>query len=349
VKRESKSNSDGNQSMTKYIGMDLHKNFLQIAVMDSYGTVLENTRIENDMEKIDGFFQNTDRDNTKIVMEWYSVWYNIYCRLKDDKKMDVILSNPIKTKAIASAKIKTDKIDARVLADLLRGGYIAQCYVPDKEVINLRDLVRHRDFLVRTRTKIKNKIHGVLLMNGIKLDARKPFSKRYIWELKEMNNYRIDSYLAVLESLDIQIKRVSEKIADAAKKDSMAKLLVTIPGIGYYSALLISSEIGNIERFSDSHRLCAYAGLVPSTHSSGGTTYNSIITKTGSGHLRWVLTECVHTHIRYEKDSNITRFYNKLAKKKGTAKATVAAASKLLRVIYCMLKEAGNTSITVRK
>ena len=92
-------------------------------------------------------------------------------------------------------------------------------------------------------------------------------------------------------------------------------------------------------RFPDSYHLCSYAGLVPSTHSSGGVTYHGNITKTGSKHLRWIMLECVHAHIRTDKSSNITQFYQRLAKKKGNSKAAVAAASKLLRVVYWVMKE----------
>ena len=90
------------------------------------------------------------------------------------------LSNPIKTRAIASAKIKTDKLDAVKLANLLRGGYISECYVPDKRIIELREIVRHRGALIRMRTKLKNKIHGILLMKGIKIINHHPFSIGYI-------------------------------------------------------------------------------------------------------------------------------------------------------------------------
>lgn len=319
-----------------YIGMDLHKNYLQIAVIDNDGRLLQNTRVENDIEQIGSFFK--DIDDAKVVMESSSVWYNIYSYLKE-RNLDVILSNPLKTKAIASAKIKTDKIDAKVLADLLRGGYIAQCYVPDKRTMELRELVRHRAFLVRTRTKLRNKIHGILLLNGIKITGMTPFSQKYIEELHQLGHYRIDGYLRILESLDFEIYHTSKKILASAKKDEVARHLMSIPGIGYYSALLISSEVGDISRFADSHQLCSYAGLVPSTHSSGGMTYHGRITKRGSAHLRWVMVECIRSHIRHEPDSNITKFYNKVAKKKGKAKATVAAASKMLRIAYWIMKE----------
>ena len=266
----------------------------------------------------------------------------LFCRiLSKEKHLDVVLSNPIKTKAIASAKIKTDKLDALKLADLLRGGYIAKCYVPDRRIMDLRELVRHRLALVRIRTRMKNKIHGIMLMKGVRItDDVHPFSHMYIEKLKGMNDYRINGYLRIIESLDSEINDVSRKIRLYVKENDIARLLMTIPGIGYYSALLIVSEIGDTSRFPDSYHLCSYAGLVPSTHSSGGIThYGSSITKTGSKHLRWIMLECVHAHISNDKNSNITQFYQRLAKKKGNSKAAVAAASKLLKVVYWVMKE----------
>lgn len=215
--------------------------------------------------------------------------------------------------------------------------------------MDLRELVRHRAALVRMRTKLKNKIHSIVLMKGIvisNIDNHRhhrqhfhPFTQRYNEILREVNDYRINDYLRLIESLDTEIKDVSKKILSIAKEDEMAKLLMTIPGVGYYSALLIVSEIGDIDRFPDSYHLCSYAGLVPSTHSSGGITYHGAITKTGSRHLRWIMIECVHTHMRVSKNSNITQFYIRLAKRKGNSKAAVAAASKLLKVVYWVMKE----------
>ena len=95
-------------------------------------------------------------------MESSGMWYNIYENLSK-RHLDVRLSNPVKTRAIASAKIKTDKLDAVKLADLLRGGYIAECYIPTRETMDLRELVRHRAALVRMRTKLKNKIHSIMI------------------------------------------------------------------------------------------------------------------------------------------------------------------------------------------
>jgi transposase len=332
-----------------FVGMDLHKNYLQIALMDKKGKVLRNSRIDNNLKHITRFFESINSsEKPLVVMESSSVWYNIYHHLSEERKLDVVLSNPIKTRAIASAKIKTDKLDAVKLADLLRGGYIAECYVPDRRIMDLRELVRHRAALVRMRTKLKNKIHSIVLMKGItvsNIDNNNhnhhyhPFTKRYNEILRGVNDYRVNDYLRLIESLDIEIKEITNKILSIAKEHEMAKLLMTIPGVGYYSALLIVSEIGDINRFPDSYHLCSYAGLVPSTHSSGGVTYHGKITKTGSRYLRWVLLECVHVHIRTCKHSNITRFYERLVKRKGSSMAAVAAAAKLLKVAYWVMKE----------
>ena len=257
-----------------FVGMDLHKNYLQVAVLDGKGKVLKNSRIHNDLSKVGRFFDRIggsgNSDDVKVVMESSCVWYNIYEYLSEEKQLDVSLSNPFKTRAIASAKIKTDKLDAVKLADLLRGGYIAKCYVPDRKIMDLRQLVRHRIVLVRMRTKLKNKIHGIALMQGVRIVDTSAFSNNYVQKLKQLNDYRIDAYLRLIDSLDSEIKKVSKEIQSRAEKEDVTKLLVTIPGIGYYSALLILSEIGDINRFPDSYHLCSYAGLVPTTNSSGG-------------------------------------------------------------------------------
>jgi transposase len=324
-----------------FVGMDVHKNYLQVAVLDEKGKVLNNSRVDNNLIKVNEFFDSLHPgNNTKVVMESSGMWYNIYESLSK-RHLDVRLSNPAKTRAIASAKIKTDKLDAVKLADLLRGGYIAECYIPTRETMDLRELVRHRAALVRIRTKLKNKIHSIMFMNGTSISyvGTHTFTKGYIEKLKELNDYRINGYLRIIESLNDEINTVSKKILLLAQEDEMARLLMTVPGIGYYSALLIVSEIGDIDRFPDSYHLCSYAGLIPSTHSSGGITYHGTITKRGSKYLRWIMLECLHAHIRNEKNSNVTQFYHRISKKKGNSKAAVAAASKLLKIVYWIMKE----------
>lgn len=191
--------------------------------------------------------------------------------------------------------------------------------------MGLRDIIRHRAALVRMRAKLKNKVHGITVTKDIddasEVERTGTFTKRHMDRLEEFDDYRINGCLRVIKSLNNEVNTVSNKILLLAKEDKIAKLLMTILGVGYYSALLIVSEVGEINRFPDSYHLCSYAGLVPSTHSSGGVThYGSSITKAGSKCLEWIMPECVHAHIRSEKNSNIPQFYYRIAGKKGDSK-----------------------------
>lgn len=191
--------------------------------------------------------------------------------------------------------------------------------------MDLKELVRYRASLVMNRTRLRNKIHSILLMKGIEIEAN-PFTSAFVAELRALGDYRIDGYLSLLDALEERIDDASMRIREVALRDEETRLLMTIPGIGY-SALLIKGEIADINRFPNASHLVAYAGLALSTHSSGGSRY-----------LRWILAECTHVHVRRAMDS-VTEFYERLAKKKGKSKATVAASAKPLKIVYWVLKE----------
>jgi len=146
----------------------------------------------------------------------------------------------------------------------------------------------------------------------------------------------VESYLPVLSTLTIQIERLSKMLRRVAPEDEDVRLLMTIPGVGYYSALLVKSEIGNIDRFPDGENLCSYAGLVPSVSSSGAHKRYGSITKEGSRWLRWIMVESVRIHIKY--DTSISRAYHAIAERKGSGIAKVAAARRLLMCCYAVLR-----------
>jgi len=141
---------------------------------------------------------------------------------------------------------------------------------------------------------------------------------------------------SLIEVLDVQICEVSKKIQGLARESEDALLLTTIPGVGYYTALLLVAGIGDVNRFPDSEKLCAYAGLVPSVRRSGDKAVYGSITKEGSKWIRWALTQAVHVHVR--QDTGLSRFYHRLAERKRKQVAVVATAGKMLKVIYWMLK-----------
>jgi transposase len=157
-----------------------------------------------------------------------------------------------------------------------------------------------------------------------------------VW-LHGVNLDPVESYLRLIGTFNEEIRVLSRELEGLAKNDENVKLLMTIPGIGYYSALLVMSEIGDINRFPFGEKLCSYAGLVPSTYASGGVVRHGGITKEGSRWLRWIMIECASTHVS-KYDTWISRWYRCIAGRRGKKSARVAAARKLLLVCFSVLK-----------
>ena len=183
---------------------------------------------------------------------------------------------------------------------------------------------------------MKNRVHAELDRRDI--DLKTPlFTRRGRELLRCLGIDAVDQLLLVMEVLDRQIHEVSKKIRGLAGENEDAKLLTTIPGVGYYNALLLVAEIGDVDRFPDSEKLCSYAGLVPSVSKSGKKAVYGPITKQGSKWIRWALTQAVHAHVRH--DTRLSSFYRRLAGRKRKQVAVVATARKMLKVIFWMLKK----------
>jgi len=323
-----------------YAGLDLHRNFSVVTMMDSQGKeVIRQKKLPNNGQIIELF--RAFNEPVTVAMEASCSWCWLY-DLLEESGVEVKLSHPFKTKAIASAKIKNDKIDSKVLAHLLRTDLLPLSYVPERDIRMLRQLLRYRASLVRIQTGIKNRIHAILAKNNISHDFSDLFGKQgkeflNSLSLSEVYQKAIDGYLSVLNELDKQIKVVDKTVAVSAKDDEDAKLIITIPGIGYYSALLIKSEIGDINRFPSAKQVCSYAGLIPSTYSSGNTTFHGHITKQGSRWLRWILAQAIGHCVN--KPGHLQQFYFRLARRRGEKITKVATERKLLEWIYHMLKE----------
>ena len=146
---------------TAFVGLDVHKKTIRISMMDRDGNELVNCSIPNTEKNVAAALSGLPK-KVKIVMESSSVWKALYFQLRDTMGYDVILSNPYRTKLIAESKQKTDKVDARVLADMRRGGYIAECHIPSKQRMSGRDLVRYRKNIVLHRTDLKTLICQML-------------------------------------------------------------------------------------------------------------------------------------------------------------------------------------------
>ena len=315
-----------------FVGLDVHRKVCYGTVLDDRGRVVKQGRFSNDPDSLDGFLEGLGE--SRIVMESGYCWQPLYDRL-EEKGCDVRMAHPLKTKVIAEAKVKTDKVDSEMLAHLLRADLLPESWVPPREIRALRDLVKRRAFLVRIRTQLKNRVHAELAKRDIALDVS-PFTRDGTAVLRSLGLEAVDQLLPVIETLDRQIGVISRQLKRIVREDEEAGLLTTIPGVGYYIALLLVAEIGDVERFPSPEKLCSYAGLVPSVRRSGNSTIHGSITKEGSKWIRWALTQAVHAHLRF--DTQLTRFHNRLAEKKPKPVAITATARKLLTVVYWMLK-----------
>jgi len=322
-----------------YIGVDLHKKTCFITIMDEAGKIKKQTEISTETDKVRKFF--SQHANAEVAVESTMNWIPFYENL-ESLGCSVVLSNPLATKAIAAARIKNDKVDSKILADLLRTNLLPTAYIQPREIRDLKELVRQRVNYVEIRTRIKNKVHSVLFKNNLKHDFTCLYGKAGMAWLKQLSlrdiyRQELDRYLLTLNLLDRQIKEMSDQIMATAKTDYDCKLLMTIPGISYFTALVVKSEIGDIARFANARKLCSYAGLIPSTYASADKVRFGRITKRGSKWLRKALIDSVTSGSRHP--SRLCFMYRRLKKSKGTGKAKVATARKLCTVIFAMLSD----------
>ncbi len=316
-----------------YAALDLHQKTVQLVLKDERGQIASETKIGRDANNILEFL---DGSEATVVMESGYNHEHIYDLLKEEG-YDVKVAHPLMVKAIAYAKVKNDKVDARTLADLLRLDMIPECYNPSIETRELRDLARRRHYFVSTRTIFKNKIHAELSRRWIdcsKADLSTEAGKK---RLRSLGIRAVDDYLDSIQFFDAKIGELDNQIKEQALKNTYAKLLMTIPGISYYGALLISSEIADIKRFPDPEHLCSYVKLTPGSHQSGDTQYQKVDHK-GNRMLNWIMIQCVHIHV-LNCNSSITKHYDRIKESRGAKIAIVAAARKLTRAIYIMRKE----------
>jgi len=322
-----------------YTSVDYHRSFSYLTTMNEKGEIITQKRLPSNREIVD--FLKSFGESMEIAIEATPSWYWLYDELEEEG-FRVKLSHPLKTKAIASAKVKTDKVDSATLAHLLRSNLLPLSYVPEKPVRLNRELLRYRASLVKIQTGVKNKIHTILAKNNVSHSYSDLFGKEgmaFLHSLALPENYKIalEGYLTVLDVVRREIRLASKKVEQLAEGDRDAMLLMTIPGMGYYSALLTKSEIGDVKRFRSAKQLCAYAGLVPSTYASGNVCFHGHITKQGSRWLRWILIEAAIHAVK--RPGVLRHFYFRVERKKGGQIAKVAAARKLLEWIYHILRD----------
>jgi transposase len=254
----------------------------------------------------------------------------------------LVLVHPQRVKAIASAKLKNDRVDSQTLAHLLRCDLLPESWKADAQTQARRQQVRLRATLVRQRTRLKNQVHAVLHQQGLRSPVTDLFGKRgRLWlgqvKLPPQARESVQTCLRMIDHYGQEIQKQNLQLREKAKQDQRVQWLTTIPGIGEISAMMVLAEIGDLARFTDKEALCSYAGLVPRVRESAGKAARSGITRQGSPWLRWMLVEAAQVATRTSPAAK--RYYERLLRKKHKHVARVALARKLLIAVYAMLHD----------
>jgi len=249
----------------------------------------------------------------------------------------VHIANPTRVRLIAESRLKNDRVDARILADLLRVGYLPEVHIPSSEIQSWRRLVSCRVSIVRDRTRLKNRIIGLISREGFLLKSSDAFGRRGRRELAEFplsSSLRrlVDSQLAVVDVLTEKRSELDREIESIAAGDLIVCRLQTIDGLGAFSSLAIRAVVDRMERFRSAKAFASYTGLVPSYRQSGEVCHTGSITKQGSKLLRWVLIQAVPHAMRHNE--YLKNLYGRLCFRSSVARARVAVAHALARIVY---------------
>lgn len=323
-----------------YVGLDIHKEFTYGVIENKKGEVIREEKFSNSDKNFSKFLDICNPENTKIVMESTGMWESIYDPL-EKKGYDVVLASPVKTKAIASAKIKTDAIDAKTLTDLLRANMIVESYVPNKEMRVIREKVRNRKALVKIHTQTINKIKSAFIRQGIKLPWKRwgKYTAEWIDGQEVKNKELVMRYINVLTKIEEEARPLQEELDNIAYSREDTKLLMTIPGIGPVHSMTLVSEIADVTRFSNSGQLACYAGLIPGLRQSGKKSITTGLVQQANKSIKAALVQACWSAVKRREANTLQLHYKRLAKKKGKQKAICATARKMATIVHAMLRK----------
>lgn len=322
----------------RFVGLDVHKRLVQACILDEHGSQQAMLRFDLSVEKLVAFAeQHLDRDCAVALEATTNTWAVVdilesYCAR-------IVVSNPMRTKAIASAKIKTDKVDALVLAQLLRVEYLPPVWQPDASTRAERSLASRRSALTRQSIHLKNRLHSVLHQRLIQpprdLFGRTGRAWLAALDLPPLARGEIDTLLRLLDALAIEQSALRAEIDRRGFASEDIKLLMTLPGIDVTIAHALVAAIGPISRFDSPERLTAYLGLVPSVYQSAEHAYHGRITKQGNTNARWLLVQAAQIAGRHPGPLGLQ--FAKLARRKHRNVAIVALARKLAALAWHLL------------
>lgn len=319
--------------------------------MDNERNILWKKNMATSEEAIDSAVKDIAIDPKEIqaAIEPVSGW-GWYGDQLEARGFAVRLVDVYKSKLIAGTKLKNDKVDSKILADMMRSDFLPEAYRAPKETRDMREFMRSRAFLIRIRVRIRNRIHMMLQKHGIICPWTDMFGKAGLaWlneqKLGDVYKRELESLLVLFKELSLHVLERDQRCLALIAQSKEAKILMTIPGIGVVTSLTMLAEIGDYARFPSPEKLASFAGLVSSSNSSGEKLRFGHITHRGSVWLRTALVES--TGKVSEKWGYLYDFYSDLRERKGNKIARVALARKMLTVSWHLVTK--NQSFNPRR
>lgn len=321
-----------------HIGVDLHQRFCYVTAVKTSGEVVVQCSVANEPESLQRLVRSLP-EPAQVVMEACGFW-PAFAKALQGHVARVVMVHPQRVKAIASAKLKNDRVDSATLAHLSRCDLLPEAWMADPATQQMRLRVRLRITLGQQRARCKNLLQGVLHQEGMRKPVSDVFGQRgRRWlagiALSPAARNAVDTQLRLITVLEELIAEQERGLVKQAAADPRARWLQTIPGVGAYSAMVILAEIGDVRRFRDKKSLASYAGLVPRVRESAGKRSYGGIAHAGSETLRWILLQVAQVAARHSPAARA--YYQRLRVRKRPQVAKVALARKLLSCMWALL------------
>lgn len=325
--------------MKTHVGVDLHQRFCYLTALDARGKLYKQAQVINEEPALRAWLRQLPGPR-QVVVEASGFW-PAFARAARPESERLVMVHPQRVKAIASAKLKNDRVDSETLAHLSRCDLLPEAWMADEPTQQLRLLVRLRITLGRQRARAKNQLQAVLHQEGFKKPVTDVFGKRgREWlaglELSAAARVVVDTWLREVDHLDKELAAQTRELERMAKVDARARFLQTVPGIGPYAAMVILAELGDVERFGNKRALASYAGLTPVVRESAGKRKRGGITHQGSNTLRWIMLQVAQVAARCSPGAR--SYYAGLRQRKPAQVAKIALARKLLTVVWALLR-----------
>jgi len=322
-----------------HVGVDLHQRFCYLTAVDASGKTVKQSQVINDGAALRAWLRQVPSPR-QVVVEASGFW-PAFARAVQPEAQLLVMVHPQRMKAIASARLKNDKVDSETLAQLSRADLLPEAWMANERTQQARLLTRLRITLGQQRAKAKNRLQAVLHQEGFLKPVADVFGKTgRVWlaglALSPAGRMVVEVWLKIVDQMTEAIAAQEKALKEMTKLDPRARWLETVPGIGSYSAMVILAEVGEIERFASKRALASYAGLTPTVRESAGKKKRGSIGHHGSGTLRWILLQVAQVAVRHSPAARA--WYLRLKKRKPAQVALIALARKLLTAIWALLR-----------